>query len=176
MAAAQTGTGKTAGFTLPLLERLRHGRRATRRQVRVLVLTPTRELAAQVLENVRAYSRHLPLRSDVVFGGVKINPQIARLQDGVDVLVATPGRLLDLHQQGMVAFDRLESLVLDEADRMLDMGFIHDIRKLIRLLPEHRQTLFFCDIQCTDPQACDRLASQATANSGCTRKPDRPFS
>ena len=143
MAAAQTGTGKTAGFTLPLLERLRHGRRATRRQVRVLVLTPTRELAAQVLENVRAYSRHLPLRSDVVFGGVKINPQIARLQDGVDVLVATPGRLLDLHQQGMVAFDRLESLVLDEADRMLDMGFIHDIRKLIRLLPEHRQTLLF---------------------------------
>ena len=143
MAAAQTGTGKTAGFTLPLLERLRHGRRATRRQVRVLVLTPTRELAAQVLENVRAYSRHLPLRSDVVFGGVKINPQIARLKDGVDVLVATPGRLLDLHQQGMVAFDRLESLVLDEADRMLDMGFIHDIRKLIRLLPEHRQTLCF---------------------------------
>ncbi|MEC7897658.1 MAG: DEAD/DEAH box helicase [Cyanobacteriota bacterium] len=143
MAAAQTGTGKTAGFTLPLLERLRHGRRASRRQVRVLVLTPTRELAAQVLENVRAYGRHLPLRSDVVFGGVKINPQIARLQDGVDVLVATPGRLLDLHQQGMVIFDRLESLVLDEADRMLDMGFIHDIRKLIRFLPEHRQTLLF---------------------------------
>ena len=110
---------------------------------RVLVLTPTRELAAQVLENMRAYSRHLPLRSDVVFGGVKINPQIARLQDGVDVLVATPGRLLDLHQQRMVAFDRLETLVLDEADRMLDMGFIHDIRKLIRLLPEHRQTLLF---------------------------------
>ena len=143
MAAAQTGTGKTAGFTLPLLERLRHGRRASRRQVRVLVLTPTRELAAQVLENVRAYGRHLPLRSDVVFGGVKINPQIARLQGGVDVLVATPGRLLDLHQQGMVIFDRLESLVLDEADRMLDMGFIHDIRKLIRFLPEHRQTLLF---------------------------------
>lgn len=143
MAAAQTGTGKTAGFTLPLLERLRHGRRASRRQVRVLVLTPTRELAAQVLENVRAYGRHLPLRSDVVFGGVKINPQIARLQDGVDVLVATPGRLLDLYQQGMVIFDRLESLVLDEADRMLDMGFIHDIRKLIRFLPEHRQTLLF---------------------------------
>ncbi len=143
MAAAQTGTGKTAGFTLPLLERLRHGRRASRRLVRVLVLTPTRELAAQVLENVRAYGRHLPLRSDVVFGGVKINPQIARLQDGVDVLVATPGRLLDLHQQGMVIFDRLESLVLDEADRMLDMGFIHDIRKLIRFLPEHRQTLLF---------------------------------
>lgn len=143
MAAAQTGTGKTAGFTLPLLERLSHGRPVARGQVRALVLTPTRELAAQVHENVRAYSRHLPLRSDVVFGGVKINPQIERLQSGVDVLVATPGRLLDLSQQGVLRFDRLESLVLDEADRMLDMGFIHDIRRLIRLLPQQRQTLLF---------------------------------
>ena len=143
MAAAQTGTGKTAGFTLPMLERLRHGRRPARGQVRALVLTPTRELAAQVHENVRAYGRHLPLRSEVVFGGVKINPQIERLQKGVDLLVATPGRLLDLHQQGVLRFDQLECLVLDEADRMLDMGFIHDIRRLIRLLPEQRQTLLF---------------------------------
>ena len=143
MAAAQTGTGKTAGFTLPILERLSHGRPVARGQVRALVLTPTRELAAQVHENVRAYSRHLPLRSDVVFGGVKINPQIERLQSGVDVLVATPGRLLDLSQQGVLRFDCLECLVLDEADRMLDMGFIHDIRRLIRLLPKQRQTLLF---------------------------------
>ncbi|WP_370593715.1 DEAD/DEAH box helicase [Synechococcus sp. BIOS-U3-1] len=143
MAAAQTGTGKTGGFTLPMLERLRHGRRSGRGQVRSLVLTPTRELAAQVHENVRAYGHHLPLRSDVVFGGVKINPQIDRLQGGVDLLVATPGRLIDLHQQGVVHFDHLECLVLDEADRMLDMGFIHDIRRLIRLMPEHRQTLLF---------------------------------
>ena len=143
MAAAQTGTGKTAGFTLPMLERLRHGRRSGRRQVRSLVLTPTRELAAQVHENVRSYGRHLPLKSDVVFGGVKINPQIERLQKGVDLLVATPGRLLDLHQQGVLRFEQLECLVLDEADRMLDMGFIHDIRRLIQLLPEQRQTLLF---------------------------------
>jgi ATP-dependent RNA helicase RhlE len=143
MAAAQTGTGKTAGFTLPVLERLSHGARAGRRQIRALVLTPTRELAAQVLENVRLYSRHLPLRSDVVFGGVKINPQIQRLAQGVDVLIATPGRLLDLHQQGAVRFDQVECLVLDEADRMLDMGFIHDIRRVISKLPERRQTLLF---------------------------------
>ncbi|CAK23524.1 DEAD/DEAH box helicase [Synechococcus sp. CS-197] len=143
MAAAQTGTGKTAGFTLPVLERLRHGKRAGRAQIRALVLTPTRELAAQVLENVKAYSRHLPLRSDVVFGGVKANPQIDRLRGGVDLLVATPGRLLDLHQQGALRFDQLECLVLDEADRMLDMGFIHDIRRLIRLMPAKRQTLLF---------------------------------
>ena len=104
--------------------------------MRSLVLTPTRELAAQVHDNVRSYGRHLPLKSDVVFGGVKINPQIERLQKGVDLLVATPGRLLDLHQQGVLRFEQLECLVLDEADRMLDMGFIHDIRRLIRLLPE----------------------------------------
>jgi len=143
MAAAQTGTGKTAGFTLPVLERLRHGKRAGRGKIRALVLTPTRELAAQVLENVKAYSSRLPLRSDVVFGGVKANPQIDRLRGGVDLLVATPGRLLDLHQQGALHFDQLECLVLDEADRMLDMGFIHDIRRLIRLMPAKRQTLLF---------------------------------
>ena len=143
MAAAQTGTGKTAGFTLPMLERLTHGARPGRAQIRALVLTPTRELAAQVLDSVRDYSRHLSITSDVVFGGVKINPQIQRLQKGVDVLVATPGRLLDLFQQGALRFDRVEFLVLDEADRMLDMGFIHDIRRVISRLPDRRQTLMF---------------------------------
>ena len=143
MAAAQTGSGKTAGFTLPILERLRHGPHARGGVVRALVLTPTRELAAQVGENVEAYGCYLDLRSAVVFGGVKINPQISRLQGGADVLVATPGRLLDLQQQGALRLDRVEILVLDEADRMLDMGFIRDIRKLMALLPPRRQTLLF---------------------------------
>ncbi|MGB1764187.1 DEAD/DEAH box helicase, partial [Alloalcanivorax xenomutans] len=144
MAAAQTGTGKTAGFTLPLLQRLEPGKPAASRQVRALVLTPTRELAAQVGESVAEYGKYLPaLRSAVVFGGVNINPQINRLRGGVDVLVATPGRLLDLYQQKAMSFDQLEILVLDEADRMLDMGFIHDIRKVLRLLPKQRQTLMF---------------------------------
>ncbi len=143
MAAAATGTGKTAGFTLPLLQRLNQGRRAGSRQVRALVLTPTRELAAQVAESVEVYGQHLPLRSSVVFGGVKINPQIARLKEGVDVLVATPGRLLDLYNQKAVSFDHLEILVLDEADRMLDMGFIHDIRRILKALPKQRQNLMF---------------------------------
>ncbi|TXS95367.1 DEAD/DEAH box helicase [Parahaliea maris] len=143
MAAAQTGTGKTAAFTLPLLQRLEGGQRPPRRGCRALVLTPTRELAAQVQDNVREYSRYLQLNSACVFGGVKINPQIARLERGVDVLVATPGRLLDLHGQGALHFDNLEVLVLDEADRMLDMGFIHDIRRVVKLLPEKRQTLMF---------------------------------
>ncbi len=141
MAAAQTGTGKTAAFTLPLLQRL--SGTPARRGIRALVITPTRELAAQVEESVATYGKHGDLKSCVVFGGVKINPQIARLRRGVDVLVATPGRLLDLHGQGAVNFDDLEILVLDEADRMLDMGFIHDIRRVIRLLPTERQTLMF---------------------------------
>ncbi len=143
MAAAQTGTGKTAGFTLPLLERLLHGAHARGGVVRALVLTPTRELAAQVADSVRAYGRYLDLRSDVVFGGVSPNPQIERLRRGVDVLVATPGRLMDLQQQGAVRLDRVEILVLDEADRMLDMGFIRDIRRILALLPERRQNLLF---------------------------------
>ena len=134
MAAAQTGTGKTAGFTLPLLERLRTGTPARNNQVRALVLTPTRELAAQVAESVATYGKNLPLTSSVVFGGVKINPQMQRLRGGCDVLVATPGRLLDLYQQNAVKFDHLEVLILDEADRMLDMGFIHDIRKILSLI------------------------------------------
>ena len=143
MAAAQTGTGKTAGFTLPLLERLSSGERAKANQVRALVLTPTRELAAQVGDSVATYGQRLPLRSAVVFGGVKINPQMMKLRKGVDVLVATPGRLLDLYSQNAVKFQQLEVLVLDEADRMLDMGFIHDIRKILALLPKQRQNLMF---------------------------------
>ena len=143
MAAAQTGTGKTAGFTLPILERLSRGRPAQANQARALVLTPTRELAAQVADSVSTYGLHLPLRSAAVFGGVKINPQMIKLRKGVDVLVATPGRLLDLYNQNAVRFKHLEVLVLDEADRMLDMGFIHDIRKILNLLPKHRQNLMF---------------------------------
>jgi ATP-dependent RNA helicase RhlE len=143
MAAAQTGTGKTAGFTLPMLERLRHGSHARAGVVRSLVLTPTRELAAQVGESVIAYGRYLDLRADVVFGGVSINPQMQRLRRGADVLVATPGRLMDLHQQNALRLDLVEILVLDEADRMLDMGFIRDIRRILSLLPSHRQNLLF---------------------------------
>ncbi len=143
MAAAQTGTGKTAGFTLPLLQRLSRGAKPAPRRARALILTPTRELAAQVAQSVQDYGSGQSLSSAVVFGGVKINPQISRLARGVDILVATPGRLLDLHGQGAVSFDDLEILVLDEADRMLDMGFIHDIRRIAKLLPQRRQTLMF---------------------------------
>ena len=143
MGAAQTGTGKTAGFTLPILERLSQGKSAGSNQVRALILTPTRELAAQVHESVATYGVNLPLRSAVVFGGVKINPQMMKLRNGVDILVATPGRLLDLYNQNAVRFKFLEVLVLDEADRMLDMGFIHDIKKIIGLLPRERQNLMF---------------------------------
>lgn len=143
MAAAQTGTGKTAGFTLPILHRLAKGRKAGANQARTLILTPTRELAAQVGASVEVYGKNLPLHSAVVFGGVKINPQMMKLRRGVDVLVATPGRLLDLYNQRAVRFDHLEVLVLDEADRMLDMGFIHDIKKILAVLPENRQNLMF---------------------------------
>jgi len=147
MAAAQTGTGKTAGFTLPLLERLSKGGREQSRvqsnNVRALVLTPTRELAAQVSDSIATYGKYLNLHSTVVFGGVKINPQMMRLRQGVDVLVATPGRLMDLCNQKAVRFSQLEVLILDEADRMLDMGFIRDIKKIIALLPKQRQNLLF---------------------------------
>ena len=143
MGAAQTGTGKTAGFTLPILELLSNGQPAQANQARVLILTPTRELAAQVGESVAIYGKNLSLRSAVVFGGVKINPQMIKLRKGVDILVATPGRLLDLYNQNAVRFKYLEVLVLDEADRMLDMGFIHDIRKILNLLPKQRQNLMF---------------------------------
>ncbi|MEY4590636.1 MAG: hypothetical protein RL497_2712 [Pseudomonadota bacterium] len=143
MAAAQTGTGKTAGFTLPLLQLLRPGKSAASNRCRALVLTPTRELAAQVGESVATYGQHMGLRSTVVYGGVKINPQMMALRKGADVLIATPGRLMDLHQQNAVNFNDVEILVLDEADRMLDMGFIHDIKKILALLPAKRQNLLF---------------------------------
>jgi ATP-dependent RNA helicase RhlE len=143
MAAAQTGTGKTAGFVLPLLQKLAAGERAKPNHIRTLILTPTRELAAQVEESVVIYGKHLSLSSAVVFGGVKINPQMMKLRKGVDVLVATPGRLLDLFGQNAVKFDDIEVLVLDEADRMLDMGFIHDIKKILGYLPKQRQNLMF---------------------------------
>ncbi len=143
MGAAHTGTGKTASFTLPMVQLLSGGASPAALHVRALVLTPTRELAAQVTESVQNYSRHMNIRSASVFGGVRIEPQIAALQEGVDVLVATPGRLLDLYGQGAINFDELEILVLDEADRMLDMGFIDDIRRIQILLPDKRQTLMF---------------------------------
>ncbi|MEH6468373.1 MAG: ATP-dependent RNA helicase RhlE [Porticoccus sp.] len=144
LAGAQTGTGKTAGFTLPLLQRLSDQKPANGyRPVRALVLTPTRELAAQVGESVATYGKYLPMRSAVIFGGVKINPQIATLRKGVDILVATPGRLLDHVGQKTLDLSQVEILVLDEADRMLDMGFIHDIRKVLALLPKRRQNLLF---------------------------------
>lgn len=143
MAAAQTGTGKTAGFTLPLLEMLQHSPKARSNNVKALILTPTRELAAQISESIDSYGKYTDIRSTVVFGGVKINPQMMRLRRGVEILVATPGRLLDLYQQKAVKFSDLEILVLDEADRMLDMGFIHDIRKIKQLLPKQRQNLMF---------------------------------
>ena len=145
MGGAQTGTGKTAGFTLPLLQRLMSLEKPAnaQRAVRALVLTPTRELAAQVSESVDIYGKYLPLKAAVIFGGVKINPQIQKLRKGVDILVATPGRLLDHVSQKTVDLSRVEILVLDEADRMLDMGFIRDIRKVLALLPKHKQTLLF---------------------------------
>lgn len=144
LASAQTGTGKTAGFTLPILQKLVDNPRGNnRRPIRALILTPTRELAAQVAENVKEYSRHLRIRSFVVFGGVSINPQMMKLRGGVDVLIATPGRLLDLEHQNAVDLSQVEVFVLDEADRMLDMGFIHDIRRVITKLPKKRQNLLF---------------------------------
>lgn len=143
LAGAQTGTGKTAGFTLPLLQRLSAKPATGKAPIRALVLTPTRELAAQVEESVREYGKYLPLKSMMMFGGVNINPQIKQLQGRVDILVATPGRLLDHVQQGTVNLSQVEILVLDEADRMLDMGFIRDIKKILALLPAKRQNLLF---------------------------------
>ncbi|ATF10023.1 DEAD/DEAH box helicase [Candidatus Enterovibrio altilux] len=143
MAIAQTGTGKTAGFTLPILERLSAGQRVKNNYVRALILAPTRELVAQINESLIKYGRYLNVSSCAVFGGVKINPQLLRLRKGSDILVATPGRLLDLYNQNAVKFSQLEVLVLDEADRMLDMGFIRDIRKVLAVLPKQRQNLLF---------------------------------
>jgi len=142
LAGAQTGTGKTAGFTLPMLHLLQHSTH-NRRSIRALILTPTRELAAQVGESVREYGSHLPFRAAVIFGGVSINTQIAKLRKGVDIVVATPGRLLDHLQQGTIDLSKIDMLVLDEADRMLDMGFIRDIKRIFKYLPEKRQSLLF---------------------------------
>ena len=163
LAGAQTGTGKTAGFTLPILQRLSSSANApkdktSRRPIRALVLTPTRELAAQVEESVNTYGKYVPLNSGVIFGGVGINPQIKLLKQGVDILVATPGRLLDHHQQGTIDLRNIEILVLDEADRMLDMGFIHDIKKVLAILPAKRQNLLFSATFSDDIKAlADRL-------------------
>jgi ATP-dependent RNA helicase RhlE len=143
LAGAQTGTGKTAGFTLPMLQRLQQNGQRTGNAPRALVLAPTRELAAQVGESVRSYGRYLPLRSAIIFGGVNINPQTDILRRGVDIVIATPGRLLDHANQGHIDLRHIETLVLDEADRMLDMGFIHDIRRLLKLMPGKRQNLMF---------------------------------
>ena len=154
LAAAQTGTGKTAGFTLPLLQIL--NKRGAGKAVRCLILVPTRELAAQVQDSVRTYGKYKPLRSTTIFGGVNINPQIEELRRGVDIVVATPGRLLDHVQQKTIDLRTIEILVLDEADRMLDMGFIHDIRRIINLLPKRRQNLMF---SATFPEEIRKLAA-----------------
>jgi ATP-dependent RNA helicase RhlE len=164
LGCAQTGTGKTAAFTLPILQRLsvdRPAPPARGRPIRALVLSPTRELAAQIGESVRAYGRHTGITSAVIFGGVGQNAQEQSLKHGVDVLVATPGRLLDLMQQGFVSYKSLEVFVLDEADRMLDMGFIHDVKRIIAALPKKRQTLFF---SATMPPEIQGLANSILTN------------
>ena len=145
MAGAQTGTGKTAGFALPILQRLAserpHGRHRENRPVRALILTPTRELAAQVHESVTTYGRYTSIKATVIYGGVSIKPQISAVRRGVDIVVATPGRLLDHAGQKTIDLSRVETLVLDEADRMLDMGFLPDIKRIMNLLPSQRQNL-----------------------------------
>ena len=159
LGCAQTGTGKTAAFALPILQRLFESgrRRRGRRPIRALILTPTRELASQIGESFSAYGRHLPITNVVIFGGVSQRPQVRSLERGVDVLVATPGRLLDLNQQGYIDHSQLEIFVLDEADRMLDMGFIHDVKRIIATIPEQRQTLFF---SATMPRDIQELADR----------------
>ena len=151
LAGAQTGTGKTAGFTLPLLQRLQAAGGAQRRP-RALILTPTRELAAQVHQSVRDYGRHLPFKAIEIFGGVSIRPQISRLRGGIDIVIATPGRLLDHLQQRTIDLSAVDTLVLDEADRMLDMGFIRDIRRILAVLPKQRQNLLFSARFAASPQ------------------------
>jgi ATP-dependent RNA helicase RhlE len=165
LAGAQTGTGKTAGFTLPLLHKLSQSQAPRDSQgrvaIRALILTPTRELAAQVEESVRTYGKYLPLKSMVMFGGVGMGPQIDALRRGVDILVATPGRLLDHHQQGTLDLSKIEYFVLDEADRMLDMGFIHDIKKVLAIVPKQKQSLLFSATFSDEIKAlADRLLNQ----------------
>ena len=158
LAGAQTGTGKTAGFTLPILELLsREKPTKQKHKIRVLVLTPTRELAAQVGESVTVYGKHLSFKSTVIFGGVKINPQITNLRKGMDIVVATPGRLLDHISQRTIDLREIEYLILDEADRMLDMGFINDIKKILNVIPNERQTLLF---SATYSDAIKKLSNQ----------------
>ena len=143
LASAQTGTGKTAGFTLPLLQILSKNSDKNNRKIRALILTPTRELAAQIYENIKEYSTYIDLRSMVIFGGVNQNPQVSKIKSGIDILIATPGRLLDLENQRLLSLRNVEILVLDEADRMLDMGFQRDINKIMNLLQKQRQNLLF---------------------------------
>ena len=143
LASAQTGTGKTAGFTLPMLQILEGGKHFRNKPIRCLILTPTRELAAQVFEEIKAYSTYTELKSTVIFGGVNQKPQVNALRRGVDILVATPGRLLDLHNQKMLSLAKVEILVLDEADRMLDMGFLRDIHRILDLIPAKKQSFLF---------------------------------
>ncbi|APD50581.1 DEAD/DEAH box helicase [Francisella hispaniensis] len=143
MASAQTGTGKTAGFTLPIIQRLLDQPKAQANRIKTLILTPTRELAAQIQEQIQIYAANTHIRSAVVFGGVSINPQMMKLRKGVEILIATPGRLLDLYSQNALKFDSLNTFVLDEADRMLDMGFINDLKRIHKLLPKKLQTLMF---------------------------------
>jgi ATP-dependent RNA helicase RhlE len=143
LASAQTGTGKTAGFAIPMIQILTKSNNSGHKKIRALILTPTRELAAQVLEDVQSYSKYVNIKSTVIFGGVNQNPQVLALKQGVDILVATPGRLMDLQQQGHLSLKNLEFMVLDEADRMLDMGFLRDIKKIIQMMPQKRQNLLF---------------------------------
>jgi ATP-dependent RNA helicase RhlE len=162
MGCAQTGTGKTAAFAIPILQNLyKTQKNEGRRKIRSLILTPTRELAIQIEENIKDYGSNLNLRHAVIFGGVNQTSQINRLKSGIDILVATPGRLLDLQQQGYIDLRSLEVFVLDEADRMLDMGFIHDVKKVLKLIPAKRQTLFF---SATMPKEIKTLASTMLTN------------
>ncbi|MEO1434079.1 MAG: DEAD/DEAH box helicase [Bacteroidota bacterium] len=157
LACAQTGTGKTAAFSLPILQLLAQNQQSGRRKPRTLILTPTRELAIQIGQSLSAYGRHTPLRHTVIFGGVSKQGQISALKSGVDIIVATPGRLLDLMNQGFISLRTIKFFVLDEADRMLDMGFIHDVKKILKQLPERRQTLFF---SATMPPAIQKLSDR----------------
>ena len=162
LGVAQTGTGKTAAFALPVLQIMSRNRPQGKRYIRALVLSPTRELAAQIDDRFSAYSEHLDIRHKVIFGGVNQNPQVRALQKGLDVLVATPGRLLDLINQGHIDITNVEFFVLDEADRMLDMGFIHDIKKVLKLLPNKRQNLLF---SATMPSSIANLAGSFLNNA-----------
>ncbi len=160
LGCAQTGTGKTAAFAIPILERILQNPK-NKRQIRVLILTPTRELAIQIGDNFKAYSKHIKISHAVIFGGVNQNKQVNQLKQGVEILIATPGRLLDLMSQGFVRLNGLDTLVLDEADRMLDMGFVHDVKKILTKIPTERQTLFF---SATMPQSIRKFAASILTN------------